>query len=420
MAARKAPAKTPVRRPAASNRGLPAILRGEPNLGRPSPGVPGGTSAPTAPTGRAPVPAANRGLPATLPGPPNLGRPTPGVPGGTSAPPAAVPPAAVTAPPTMVGPSRPATGDDLADRYKTPFVPTGTPTPPVDPAAANVQVALDAAHRDAQAQIMDTLNQYGLGSLSGFVWNELVNGRSGNEILQDVRATPEFGQRFPAIAQRQAAGLPPISPGDYVAYENAATQAMRNAGLPAGFYDSRDDFTGFLTNDVSLKELNERIDMARQAASDMPPEAVASLRSQFGLGQGDLAAYFLDPQRAEPILTRNLAAATLSGTASRTGWGQLTADQATRLAQQGVSADQARTGFDQLGLEQQLFNPLPGHAGEQQIGADQQLAAQFSGDASVQLAIEQRRQQRLADFNDSSAFAASKAGQTGAGQQIPT
>jgi hypothetical protein len=287
-----------------------------------------------------------------------------------------------------------------------------------DPATQAAKLAKDASNRDALASINDVLSQYGLQSLSGFAWQEIVSGRSGNEVLQDLRETPQFQQRFPAIAARQKAGLPPLSPGDYVSYENTATQYMRDAGLPPGFYDSPEDFTKFLANDVSLKELASRVDLAKQAAYQAPPEVRTALRGQFGLGDGDLAAYFLDPNRAQPLLQRTYNAAQIAGAGTRTGY-DVNPEQDYRLADQGVSAAQAQAGFSTLQQSQELYNPLAGHANEGAITTDQQLGAAFGGNAADQLSVERRRQQRQADFQDGGAFASSQQGISGLGVAQP-
>lgn len=285
--------------------------------------------------------------------------------------------------------------------------------PPADPAADAAKIAKDAANRDALAQIKQVLQQYGLESLSDFAWQEIVAGRSGNEVLQDIRQTPQFQQRFPAIAARQKVGLPPLSPGDYVAYENTATQYMRNAGLPTGFYDSPEDFTKFLSGDVSLKELGERITLARDAANG-PSEARDALVNKFGLSIGDLTAFFLDPDRAEPLLQRNYNAAQIAGAGTRTGYGD-TAAQDLRLADLGVTAAQAQQGFSHLGQESELFHGLPGQ-NEQDISTDQQLGAEFMGDAAAQKTIEQRARSRVATFGGGGGFNTSREGVGGLGQ----
>lgn len=272
----------------------------------------------------------------------------------------------------------------------------------------------DAAQQDAKAFIQDQLDQYGLGSMADWAWKEIQQGRTNNEILADLRQTPEFQQAFPEIAARQKAGLPPVSPGEIVSYRNSAQQMMRAAGLPPGFWDSPTDFASLIAKNVSLNELSQRVQLAQQAANEVPQEVRDILATKYGLDQGHLAAVFLDPDRAEPVLLRDFHAAQIGAAASRTGFGQTTMGQNERLADLGVSEAQAQQGFSALAQSKELMGSLPGE-NTTGISADEQLAAAFGGDAGAQQEIERRRQQRIAAFAGGGQFATSNQGFTGIG-----
>lgn len=291
--------------------------------------------------------------------------------------------------------------------------PRATPAPAAKPPAAN-PAALSTTQKNAFDQVKAQLDAYGLGSLSTFVYNEIVAGKSSDEIARDLRGTPEFKARFPAIAAREAAGLPSLSPGEYVSYENQATQLMRAAGLPPGFYDQPEDFTKLLAGDVSVSELNDRIQDAKTATYNLPPEAQARLWHEYGLapGSGSLAALFLDPQKATPLLQRDLAAAQIGGRADMAGYVGLSDQAAQGLAQQGVTDAQAAAGFQNLTHSQELFRALPG-SGENQISQQVQLGAAFGGNAEDQDVIEQRRRQRQAEFAGSTSLATTAKGVVG-------
>lgn len=284
-------------------------------------------------------------------------------------------------------------------------------------ASGSVSTAgLSTAQRDAWAYLKGILDQYGLGTLSQFVITELTAGRSQDEIALDLQQTSEFKTAFPEIAQRKAAGLPAISPGEIVSYRNSAIQLMRAAGLPQGFYDSPQDVQQLIGNDVSLSELNDRINAAKDATYTLDPAAQNRLYQEFGLapGSGDLAAFFLDDKRALPILQRQVAAAQIGGAADQVGYGGLNNATALDLAQAGVTGSQARQGFNTLGMENQLFTGLPGQ-NETGIGQGQQLAGQFLGNVDAQQTIERRRQARQAAFADGGGFAGTSKGIGGLG-----
>lgn len=270
-----------------------------------------------------------------------------------------------------------------------------------------------AEQRDAYTVIRQALEYYGLpASLADWAWGEITAGKGNAEVMQDLQQRQEFKDRFPAIEARIKLGLPPLSPGEYVAYEQSAIQMMRAAGLPEGFYDSPDDFTKFLAADVSVKELGDRVGLARDAMYQAPPEVRDALR-QFGMSDGDLTAYFLDDVRALPLLEKTYAAAQIAGASTRTGF-QTTQAQDFRLAELGVSADQAQTGLSQLGQQRGLMAAAVGRP-EQAITVDEQIDAVFGGNAAKAQQIERRRRSRQAEFQGGGGFAATTRGVAGLG-----
>ena len=288
----------------------------------------------------------------------------------------------------------------LPDANTGPFTVAGTP---VAQATSDQQNALDIVN--------STLAQYGLSSLSGWAWQEIVNGSSPSQVMLNLYQRPEFKQAFPEIELRAKAGLPAISPGDIVSYRNQAQQAMREAGLPAGFWDSPSDFTNLIASNVSLNELQQRIDLAKQATYAMPQAARDVLARDYGITDGHLAANFLDPNQAEPLLQQHFLSAQIGGTAHLTGY-DTNRQQNEMLAAMGVTQSQAQQGFNQLANSKQLFEPLPGE-NTTGISQDDQLSAVFAGNADAQREISQRADQRRAVFGAGGGFAG---GGAGAGQ----
>jgi hypothetical protein len=268
------------------------------------------------------------------------------------------------------------------------------------------------ARRDAYARLQAVLDDYGLGSLSAAVQRWLIEGLSEAEIVQRMRDTPEFKTRFPAIEERKKKGLAPISPGEYVAYERQARQMMRAAGIPEGFYDSNDDFMKFLANDLSLAELGDRVTLAANAAFRMPAEARDAL-TQWGMGPGDLTAFWLDPDKAQPLLERKYAAAQLAGASTRSRWGSLDETRANQLVGFGVTEDQAEQGFGALYDAKELFGSLD--RTEDVLDTDVQIGAVFGGDSAAKQRIDRRRRKRQAAFEGGGGFVSGQGGIGGLG-----
>lgn len=298
--------------------------------------------------------------------------------------------------------------------------PTGTISAPVASTTAPTVDGTDAARRDALALLQQVFAGYGLPADVGrWAWSELQAGKGNDEILLDLEDPTEsndgakaFYARFPAIKLRREAGLPALSPSYYVSYENSAQQMYRAAGFPAGFYDSPEDYTNLLAKNVSLSELSQRITDAQQAAFNTPEQDRAEFY-RLGFGHGDLTAMFLNPDLAEPLLHKQLAAAGIAGASQRTGYGALNADQALGLTDLGVTSQQAQDGFASLAHQHELFGAL--NAGEDQISQSEQLGAQFGGNADAQRRINDRARSRVAAFSGGGGYGGSQTGLSGLG-----
>lgn len=216
--------------------------------------------------------------------------------------------------------------------------PSGTPVQPKSP-----EEMLEGEDRDAYMALVSLFSSYGLGTLTPKILEYVQQGYGADTITILLQRTPEYKQRFAANETRRAAGLPVLSPQEYLQTEQAYRQLMRNAGLPAGFYDQPDDFTKFLEMDVSPTELKQRVDIASQATS-LADEGTKQALAAMGIAGSDITAYFLDPSRATTLIQKNLATAQIGGAALSNNL-QFDQDRAEALALQGVTQQQAREGF---------------------------------------------------------------------------
>lgn len=244
----------------------------------------------------------------------------------------------------------------------TPVLPPGVqptfknPGPVKPPAPPSFESQLKGAQRDAYLALNTLFTSFGLGSLSSKIFDYVKNGYSADTISILLQDTPEYKKRFIGNEARRKAGLNVLSPAEYIATENSYRQIMSQGGMPKGFYDSNEDFAKFIGNDMSPTELKERVDIATQASILGPPEFRSALK-QMGLSDGDMAAYWLDPKKALPYLAKFAATAQIGAEALERGF---SFDQryAENLAQQGITAEQAASGYAQIGDEFQQLQTL--------------------------------------------------------------
>lgn len=268
-------------------------------------------------------------------------------------------------------------------------------------------------------QLQETLNRYGLGGLASWVSQKVTSGASMEEILLELYDRPEFKAAFPEIEARrkkaEATGqvLSPISPEDILNYRTQARSMMQSYGLPATFYTSNADFFDLITNDVSIDELNTRLQMASNKVATAPPE----VRQAFGELYGDnsdqaLFALTVDVKKATPELEKMLNAASVGGAGSRFGF-DLNVEQMTRLAGYGVDYGQAAQGFSSLAdeeglLEESIYENVD-------LNLDTGIEAAFGLNAESSKALQRRADERTASTKGAAGGLIEQRGATGLG-----
>lgn len=277
-------------------------------------------------------------------------------------------------------------------------------------------MALDPVQQDAVAYLRQLLGSYGLAELSEWAYEQVIAGNTPTMVRQMLWEQPAFKKRFKVIFERRDKGLPAISVDEVLDYERKARQLFHEAGLPPGFYDSPDDFHSFLVNDVSLSELNGRVELARDYVYSASAEDRAEARRLYGLTEGQEIAYVLDRTRALPLLQSQFNSARTAGASQRSGYGALSRAEAERLTALGIDPERASQGFGALVQSRELFNALPGmETAEDAIGREDQLGAAFGGDARAEERLRRRGEMRAAVFAGGGGFVADKEGFGGLG-----
>lgn len=252
--------------------------------------------------------------------------------------------------------------------------------------------------------INETLTAYGLGTLSRFV-NDIVFGENvldADVILGRIRRTPEYKTRFAANETRRARGLNVLSESEYVSMERVYQQYLRASGLPREMYDQNTDVQQFIANDVSVAELAARVNQGYEAVRYADPQVVQEMKRIYGVTENQLAAYFLDPDRAAPILLRQAQSARIAGEATLQANMALSQGQAEELAIAGITSETAREGFQAISQARELFQATPF---EEAISQEEQVSGIFGTNAAAQQRIRKRQRSRQAEFEAGGGFA---------------
>lgn len=219
----------------------------------------------------------------------------------------------------------------------------------LDTAAKESATAL-AGRKSAFDLLREEFNRYGLGFLIEDSEKLAKQGLSAEEFSIGLRNTKAYQQRFAANAKRQAAGLSTLTPAEYLALEDAYQRTMRQYGLPKSFYEksgigNQPELDNLISADVSPAELEDRVQLAVEKVNNASPEVLRSLEEFYpGISKANIVAYVLDPQKALPLIQRQVRAAEIGGEAMRAGL-RTGVQRAEELERMGVTQAQAREGF---------------------------------------------------------------------------
>lgn len=274
--------------------------------------------------------------------------------------------------------------------------------------------------------IINTLKYYGLlkdGDTALFdtiktAWTGKVIGPNStvDDIGIQLRDSKAFQDRFPANQALKAAGKPQYSVSGYLRLEGDFKAALQDAGMPPGFYDDPSDFQAWIAGGTSVNEVRDRAQLGYQAVKQSDPQVIAEFKRLYGVNEGELAAYFIDPERMRPTFDRYEAerqarSAQIAAQATTQAGFTVGQQQAEELARAGVTQEQAQAGFAVLGDTQELFSTTL--AGETAITQQEQVAGTFNTNAEARQKIAARRRGRQAAFETGGGFAANQEGTAG-------
>ena len=264
---------------------------------------------------------------------------------------------------------------------------------------------------DARATIAKVLRTYKLDSLAdylyGIVASDEINLNNPDAIIFSIRERPEYQTRFAANKARVDAGLPELDPGTYVALEEQYRATLKANGLPTDFYDKPDDFRAWIEGDVSPAEIQQRVEEGYRAVADADPEVTRQMTRLYGVGAGDLAAYFLDPKRAEPLfktkqLIRQAQAAKIAARAKEQGAIDLAAATAEELVSRGITPEAAQAGFGKMTQLAGLYQEM---AGEETLTEAEKIGVALGYNEAATKKLESRLATRRAQFAGGGGFA---------------
>lgn len=229
--------------------------------------------------------------------------------------------------------------------------PGSPPTAPTTPGAPTAPGgAISPENQAAFARLSKYLADRGLGELftvgsdgkpGGWLWNQLTaqGVDTIDELTIAIEDTAAFKRRYAVIVdlrKRAVAGEPVDVPtvDEVLAYEADAAALMRRSGLPSHLYDDYRDLQRLMSNQLSVVELEARINAVWHTVTNTSPAVRAKFAEFFGAnGDAALASFLLDPDKTEVQLARMARTAYAAGLGSDFGMriGKQRADQIAGL-----------------------------------------------------------------------------------------
>ena len=279
-----------------------------------------------------------------------------------------------------------------------------------DAAAANVSrttsratsVVPSDSNETATTILTNTLKFYGLNEpelineIRAALANRTITGASSvDEIGIQLRESPAFKGRFAANEARRAANKPVYSVTQTLLLESQYRKNLRDSGMPAGFYDDPTSLQNFLINDISPDEILARVTQGYQAVRNADPTVINELKTLYNLNDGSLAAFFVDPAKAQNDILRAARASEVAAQARKQAGIGLTAQTAEELVRQGVTEAEAQTGFTTYKQQESLYRPL---MGEEALTQEEAIAGTLGTSAQAAQRVGTRKRRRKGEF----------------------
>lgn len=248
------------------------------------------------------------------------------------------------------------------------------------------------------------LAQWGLDSDSLIAWadEKLRAGESVDKILFDMERRPEFAAAFPEIDARRrkmeetGVQLSPISPGQILDYRVQAKSLMRSFGLPPSYYDNPSVLFNLITNDKSLSELNDALELTQKRVMNAPPQVAQVFADVFGAdGLQAMFVAFTNDQVTIPALENMVQTAEAGGAAKRLGF-DLTVPEMQRVADVNLAYEDLVSGFSTLDEKRSLFDESISERSDLTVGKEG-LSAAFGTSPGGGTELAHRAQSRTAE-----------------------
>jgi hypothetical protein len=290
----------------------------------------------------------------------------------------------------------------------------GAPQAPAyDPMEEYLRQQQERQQASAFSLMSGLLDQYGLNELASDLRRMIEQGITDEaSITLTLQGTDAWKQRFAGNEMLRSKGLRVLTPKEYIDTEIAIAAAMQQYGLPEDFYNQKSDFAQWIGNNVSAAELNERLQSWSDLAHRQDPAVTAQLQAM-GMTHGDLMAFMMDPDRANPLIQKKYKSTLIGASARRAGL-TTSIEYADKLAGMGITEEQAQAGYAAISEGLPTLDKLGDIYGQDYNQTDFE-AEVFEGNGEATKKRKRLASQERAAFSGSSGVAAGSLRESTAG-----
>jgi hypothetical protein len=250
-----------------------------------------------------------------------------------------------------------------------------------DPFVSNQQSYADYQKQVSQGDLLGAFQTFLTenelpGSLLNFIKQSVIQNKSFDQIVADLRQTPEYKAAYPENELRQKNGLSWMSEADIRSYRDEARRVSREY---LGVNPTNADISELIGRGTSLRTWEHRLVVNQQV--ERWGGAVQQVFEQYTgapLSQEQLHA-FMDADINTERLDQMYQRALMRGQPAQLGFGVRPEEEAALLQQYGINPEQVFTNY------QQIAASLPKY---QRLGAVENYlkgkGQDFFGDVSVE------------------------------------
>ena len=284
-----------------------------------------------------------------------------------------------------------------------------------DPSLVFAKMQEEKARVDAFALLKDVFASYGLSELADQIAGYMREGIGTGEATVRLKQSQPYKDRFYGNELRLASGRNVIDEASYLDLENSYSETLKAYGLqdyfgvgatPTERKNRQKAIANVIGADISAVEFKDRVSTAVDRVKMADPATKAAFQQFYGIGETELAKYFLDPTKTLVTLKEKATAAEIGGAAIGQGL-PATMTSAEELARFGISREQAQIGYSTIAEELPTASKLGQIYSQEGITYGQTEAEQatFKGLASAKRKKEQLVEREKAAFQGSSGVA---------------